>query len=297
MTGPRRRLLGYAAALTFAVGIVGGVVASMTLFVPIDESASLIEARLGSSLVKALLLGIIVLYVAIPVGVAALRARSDGDRLRHAGIAALAVFGLPLVFLGALYGIGRLGIGFVGLLPLGLLFVLVTVPVLAVLLAYQGSSARGPGEGTAWPIVLSVAVVTIFAVGFVGAAPFGAAFADEYTETRSGYGGPNANFVAEERPADGNGSVLTFTHEGGDPMPAEHLEIRGEGFATVEAADQTKPGPWKGSVSGEQPRRGGQAVVYGDSVDVGVTADCEVQLVYNDGDQSSTIADHDCTES
>jgi hypothetical protein len=296
MTGPRKRLLAYAAALTFAVGIVGGVVASMTLFVPIDESRSLIEARVGSALVKGLLITVVALYVSIPIGAAVLHIRSEGDRLRQAGIAALAVFGLPLVFVGTLYALYQFHIGFVGLLPLGVLFVLVAVPVLVVVLAYQGLSDRGSGEGADRSIALNLAVIVIFAVGFVGIYPLGAGFADDHTEQR-GWAGPNAKFVAEEQPTDENRSVLTLTHEAGEPIVAENLEVRGEGFATVEGVDQTDPGPWQGSVSGERPRRGGAAVVSGDSVDIGVTADCEISLVYYGDDMATTIAHHDCTES
>ena len=296
MTGPRKRLLAYAAALTFIVGVVGGIVASMTLFVPIDESRSLVEARVGSALVKGLLITVVALYVSIPIGAAVLHIRSEGDRLRQAGIAALAVFGLPLVFVGTLYALYQVHIGFVGLLPLGVLFVLVAVPVLVVVLAYQGLSDRGSGEGADRSIALNLAVIVIFAVGFVGIYPLGAGFADDHTEQR-GWAGPNAKFVAEEQPTDENRSVLTLTHEAGEPIVAENLEVRGEGFATVEGVDQTDPGPWQGSVSGERPRRGGAAVVSGDSVDIGVTADCEISLVYYGDDMATTIAHHDCTES
>jgi hypothetical protein len=295
MSGARKRLLAYVAALTFIVGVVGGVVASMTLFVPIDESASLIEARVGSALVKGLLITVVALYVSIPVGVAVFR-RGEGDRIRHAGIAALAVFGLPLVFVGTLYTFHQFRIGFVGLLPFGVLFVLVAVPVLVVVLAYQGFSDRGSDKGADWTIALNLAVIVIFAVGFVGVSPFGAVFADEYTEQRSGWG-PNAVFVAEERPAGGNASVLTFTHDGGDPIAAANIEVRGEGFADIDAADQTEPGPWQGSVSGERPRRGGSAVVSGDSIEIGVTGDCEIALIYSNDEMATTIADHDCAES
>jgi hypothetical protein len=296
MTGPRKRLLAYAAALTFAVGIVGGVVASMTLFVPIDESRSLVEARVGSALVKGLLLVATLLYVAAPFAIAEVRTREGGNRVYHIAVAVTGIvvtvpvmlvilvalesfiFRLfsPVLFLGAVGGI-----------------TVVSVGIAFTYRFYTGVNGTSPFVRV---VALNLVVATVFVVGFLGVSPFGAVFADEYTEQRSG-GGPNAEFVAEERPADGNTTVLTLTHNGGDPLSPENLGVRGEGFATVDGVDQTEPGKWQGSVSGERPRRGGAAVVSGDSIEIGVTDDCEVSLVYLGNEHAYTITYYDCTES
>jgi hypothetical protein len=296
MTGARKRLLAYVAALTFIVGVVGGVVASMTLFVPIDESASLIEARVGSALVKGLLLVATLLYVAAPFAIAEVRTRERGNRVYHIAAAVTGIVvtvPVVLVILVALESfIFRL---FSPILLLGAVGGITAVSV-GIALAYRFYTGANGTSPFVRIVALNLVVTTVFVVGFLGVSPFGAVFADEYTEQRSG-GGPNAEFVAEEQPADGNTSVLTLTHDGGDPISPENLGVRGEGFATVDGVDQTEPGPWQGSVSGERPRRGGAAVVSGDSIEIGVTDDCEVNLVYFGDEHAYTITYYDCTES
>jgi hypothetical protein len=100
-------------------------------------------------------------------------------------------------------------------------------------------------------------------------------------------GPPTVSFAFDyESTGDGVGR-LTITHEAGDTVASDALFVRGNGFATVDAADQTGPGPWQGSASGD-----GTTVVAGDSVTVGVTSDYEIEVVWksSDGDSPATLA-------
>lgn len=298
MTADRERALAYAAGLTVAVGVLAGVLARMTVLVPMDGSDSTVEARIARVLVVGAILAVAVLYVAVPTAVAAVRARGDGRALRHAGAAAVAVLGAPLAFVAATVSVeywaapGRVLPVLVGMAVVGVL--------LAALFAAAALDRLPPTLGrleSAWPVALNVLVVVLFVVGFLGVQPFAGGFADAHTETYGGFGGPHAVFEVEEEPA-GDGTLrLTFTHAGGDPLHPEHLSVRGEGFADVEGADHVGPGVWQGSVSGERPRRGGPAVVTGDSVTVGVTETCRVGLVYESDDDSNFVAAHDCRRS
>jgi hypothetical protein len=106
----------------------------------------------------------------------------------------------------------------------------------------------------------------------------------------SGRGVPQVNFEFEyETSGDGQG-ILTVTHYGGDTVPADELFVRGSGFADVSDADQTAAGQWQGTTGGDD---GG--VVSGDFVDVGVTADYELQIVWEatDGSSAATLAETD----
>ena len=106
----------------------------------------------------------------------------------------------------------------------------------------------------------------------------------------SGPGVPQVEFTFEyESTGDGQG-LLTVTHYGGDTVSADELFVRGSGFADVSDADQTTPGQWQGTASGDD-----NAVVAGDSVDVGVTADYEIIVVWErtDQDVAATLAEND----
>jgi len=98
---------------------------------------------------------------------------------------------------------------------------------------------------------------------------------------------PQVNFAFEyEETGDGQG-LLEISHDGGDTVPAEELFVRGSGFADVSDADQTAAGQWQGTASGDD-----NAVVAGDFVEVGVTADYDISVVWesSDGDPSATLA-------
>ncbi|MFW5963637.1 MAG: hypothetical protein ACOCQM_02135 [Natronomonas sp.] len=236
------------------------------------------------------------LYVAAPFAIAEVRTRESGNRVYHIAAAVTGIVVTVPVVLVILIALESFVFGIVSpVLLLGAVAGITAVSV-GITLSYRFHMGDNGTSPFVQLVALNLVVATVFVVGFLGVTPFGAVFADEYTEQRSG-GGPNAKFVGEERPADGNASVLTLTHDGGDPISPENLGVRGEGFATVEGVDQTEPGPWQGSVSGERPRRGGAAVVSGDSIEIGVTDDCDVSLVYFDDEYAYTIAYHDCAES
>ncbi|WP_135365365.1 M14 family metallopeptidase [Halosimplex halophilum] len=110
-------------------------------------------------------------------------------------------------------------------------------------------------------------------------------------ERDPGTGGPpTVSFgFSYEHAGDGVGT-LTVTHEAGDAVPREAVQIRGEGFAEVDGVDQRGPGVWQGSVGGE-----GGSVVAGDSVTVGVASDYEIAVVWRppDSEESTTLATHE----
>lgn len=232
MSDDRGPAAGYVAATTVAVGALAGVLAQMTVFVPLDRAASTVEARLGATLVVVL------------------------------GLAA----------------------------GLALLAALTIVPLYAAL------SDRAGGRIVRWVTCGSLAVVVCLGVGFVGIQPVATGFADAHVDTYGGYGGPHADFeVSVDWVGDDRG-VVTFTHAGGDPLHAEHVYVRGEGFAEADGADHVGPGVWQGTVSGERPRRGGPAVVDGDSVSVGVKGNCTVVIAYEGDGRRGTMAGYECPE-
>ncbi|QLH77029.1 hypothetical protein HZS55_06850 [Halosimplex rubrum] len=111
-------------------------------------------------------------------------------------------------------------------------------------------------------------------------------------ERDSGSGGPPtvAFGFDYESTGDGDGvgvGVLTITHDGGDAVPREAVQIRGSGFAEVDGVDQTGTGVWQGSAGGE-----GGSLTAGNAVAVGVAGDYEIAVVWRppDADRSATLA-------
>jgi hypothetical protein len=93
---------------------------------------------------------------------------------------------------------------------------------------------------------------------------------------------PTAAFSFEyEETGDAEGT-LSITHDGGDSIPVAELYVRGSGFAAVDGVDQTKPGQWRGTASGDE-----NAVVAGDAVEVGVTSDYEISVVWESADEQA----------
>lgn len=107
MREEHRRALIYAGALTVAVGGLAGVVARMTVLVPLDRTASTVEARIGATLVVLLGLGMgltaLAAFTAVPLyGTLSGRIRSDE---------------VPRLVLLSLGVVGCLAVGFVGVQP------------------------------------------------------------------------------------------------------------------------------------------------------------------------------------
>ncbi|QCD65798.1 MULTISPECIES: type IV pilin N-terminal domain-containing protein [Halomicrobium] len=82
--------------------------------------------------------------------------------------------------------------------------------------------------------------------------------------------------VALDFDYDADAGTVTVTHNGGDSVPATRLELRGDGFAERDSADQSESGLWNGETSGDD-----ETVVAGDSVVVGVTPTYRLFVLYS----------------
>ena len=268
------RALAYVTGLTLVVGALGGVVAAMTVFVPLEWSTSLIEARLGATVVKALWVALGLLYLAGPLVLAAGVAREDDRRGAHGLVAAGAVLGLPLVFVSFTH-VNRVGqqgsrtvLAFALLLAGGVGAVGAVVAVGRWLLRETTVGVSG----------VPLALVAVCLLAFVAVLPVAAGVADDLTtEYRQGW----AQLDVEERTTADGTRVVVFTHDDGDSLPATRTRVVGEGFAEAEDADvdQTAPGVWQGEASGELPRREGEYIVEGDTVVVAVGTECDLRLL------------------
>ena len=268
------RALAYVTGLTPVVGALGGVVAAMTVFVPLEWSTSLIEARLGATVVKALWVALGLLYLAGPLVLAAGVAREDDRRGAHGLVAAGAVLGLPLVVVSFTH-VNRVGqqgsrtvLAFALLLAGGVGAVGAVVAVGRWLLRETTVGVSG----------VPLALVAVCLLAFVAVLPVAAGVADDLTtEYRQGW----AQLDVEERTTADGTRVVVFTHDGGDSLPATRTRVVGEGFAEAEDADvdQTAPGVWQGEASGELPRREGEYIVEGDTVVVAVGTECDLRLL------------------
>lgn len=179
---------------------------------------------------------------------------------------------------------------------LGLAGAIAVVASLTVLPLYAAVSERVPIAAVPWIIFLVVIAVGGVWVGFVGVQPFAAGVADTHVDTYGGSWAPSADFEVSVDWVGDDRAIVTFTHVGGAPLYAEHVYVRGGGFAPVDGVDHRGPGPWQGSVSGERPRRGGAAIVEGDSVSLGVTGECSVGLVYEGDEMASKMTYYKCPE-
>lgn len=101
---------------------------------------------------------------------------------------------------------------------------------------------------------------------------------------------PVAPTVAFQFEYDPDAGAVTITHVGGDAVVPSRLYVRGEGFADASGADMTAAGQWAGAATYEL--EGEPAVVSGDAVTVGVTADHEIAVVWEppEADVAKTLA-------
>lgn len=284
---PRRRLLAFAAGATMVVGVLAGLLFQMV--VPIEYSRSLPEAKVGRMVLLGLLVVLLALYVALPVCAAAILARENDHPFAHGGVAAAAVL-VPILTPLALWWAFHRSHGVADFYPR-------LVAAAGAFVAVLGGGALatrriGPSTSqTGWIFGLNLAVLSLFLVGVIGTGVLAPGFGERHTTDVQ----PDVDLVFEERTTD-DGRLLVIEHAGGDPAPVDRLDIRGDGFADVEGADQTAPGPWAGEASGQAPRGGGPAVVEGDTVTVGVTDDCA--LVIGEGAElHGPIEYYDCSES
>lgn len=179
------------------------------------------------------------------------------------------------------------------------LLVAAAVTVLAaftVVPLYGALSERVPREEAKWFVLLALGAVGCLGIGVVGVQPFATGFADAHVDTYGGYGGPHADFEVSVEWVDDGRAIVTFTHAGGAPIYAEHLYVRGDGFAAIEEVDHQEAGSWRGTVGGERPRRGGPAAVEGDEVTIGVEGDCSVGIAHEGDGTRGILAGYDCPE-
>ena len=156
---------------------------------------------------------------------------------------------------------------------------------------------REPGDGAAtdglpwgalcWNYWLVAALVVGAVGGGLVGIPLGGA-----VETWDGT--PQAAFDYETTET-ANGTRLTVTHDGGDPIPADWLRVQGD-LTAVPGADRTRAGPWNGSTTRiEQAFRPGPHVAPGDRITVGVPEDCVVRVVFeNRAGDTTTLGKYTC---
>lgn len=293
---PSKRVLAYGALLTGVVTVLAGVAAELTLFASafglVAPGPSGPVATLAVWLVVALVVLALASWVAVPVG-SARRAVGRGDR--HWSSAAVwataAILGLPWFF-GSYWMLA----GKDGWDPTVGAAVLVAGPLLAVAGARVAAALdadgrpAGPPPGVFAGLVLAVAVVgATVAVPHAVDAPTGD-LVESRTLNRVQPAPPDVSFRTDYRSTGEGRGVLTLTHDGG-PAAAGNVTLRGTDFADVPGANQTAPGPWAGETSGPD---GEPTVRFGDSVTVGVAADCEVRVVFEGMDPPATVALVEC---
>lgn len=76
---------------------------------------------------------------------------------------------------------------------------------------------------------------------------------------------------------------MTITHTAGDTVAADELAVQGEGFVDASEADMTAAGEWAGT-SGDDG-----SVAAGDSVVVGVRADCSLRVIWSGENVAATL--------
>lgn len=289
MAGQRTYLVvgAWTLAASVCVGAVAGTVPGspfvggvfLGLATTLLERASGPAARLATPLswgFTATLLGVVLL---LPVGVAGYRRIQGEDPV---GTVALFVLGAAL-----LPGV-----------PLGVLAAGVAGGAAAVVVSMVGLLVA-LGRTDDWPAFRArlsgtfahVSLLWVVVIGIVLGSIVGWGATATVVDSRD-VRAPVVNFEANYAETAGGG-VVTITHAGGQPAPSDTLTVDGEGFADVDGVDHMQAGPWNGTASGVDG-----AVIEGDSVTVGVDADCEIRIVYVSpgGGLSRVLGVADCTE-
>lgn len=295
------RLLGYAAGLTAVVGVLAGVIGSLSLSgLPflgggldyLAEDISGPAPVLANRVLLVLFGAVAALYVLLPVGIGWYYVRY-GERhpLYYAVLASVAVLGLP--------GLG-LVVGLLAIVTADELLMLALVAgcvgVLAV--AFRVALDRGPDEpdeGHPWMVFANLGLVAVLLLG-VSVGTVGAGGAVSGLVERQSVSPPMTAFEANYTAGESGRGVLTIRHAGGDAVVRDRLYLRGDGFAAVDGVDQTESGRWRGETSTNSAGEG-PFVTVDDTVRVGVQADCTLRLVYTFEefeDHRRTLAEFDC---
>ena len=158
----------------------------------------------------------------------------------------------------------------------------------------DGKRAVSPVIGVILMVAITVilaAVIASFVLGLGGSQQSTpqASFSWDFTEMDNSSGTPIYG-------------VAEVGHDGGDSIPASELNFRGSGFAggdtdidddgTTGDADITLQGKWPaGQASGSIGEQ--SAVVGGDNLEIGVSSDFELSLVWEpqEGDTSATLSE------
>lgn len=155
------------------------------------------------------------------------------------------------------------------------------------LTARRGAANAFPGP-TGTVLLLTVVLVAGVVVGSVGGFAFDDSFVANAEEIP-----PHTEWEADYRWADEAAGIMSVTHAGGDPVPADQLKIGSYHPRAAEEAMQNRSGPWAGEATGGSP--GERLVTEGDKVTVGVQSDCFVR-VYYEGTPSELMAVFSCAE-
>ncbi len=145
-------------------------------------------------------------------------------------------------------------------------------------------------DGAVSPVIGVILMVAITVILAAVIASFVLGLGDQATESQ-----PQASFGFEYDPtadSDGGEGVLAVTHTGGDPIEAQELYLRGDGFlsgtdtsASFDSSDST----WDaGSFSSSDQ------VSAGEDIEAGVEDDFEIDVVWEpvEGDRSAILADY-----
>lgn len=286
-----RRFVGYLAGWTFLTTVcvtAAGVAAETAGPLGLNTSYLVVEgsgpaARLASHLPSVFVFTAAVVLALAPVVVAAVLLRQGMDPVATGG---LLVAGLAL-FPGLVFALSPsvlppsvavddavVGIGVVVASGIALATLRVGVP------------SRRTIAGQFAHVGLAVVVL----IGSFGGVALGVATQGVVVQSDR-VSVPQTAFEVNYTATEDDRAVVTVTHAGGEAVPVERLALIGDGFANASSADQTAPGPWQGSVSGED-----RTVVEGDAVSLGVESDCTVRVVYEYAGTSNTIGMARCEE-
>lgn len=86
---------------------------------------------------------------------------------------------------------------------------------------------------------------------------------------------------------DADAGTVTITHTAGDTIAAEHLYVRGQGFADASGADMTAAGQWAGGTTDDG------MVTAGDRVVVGATSEYHLGVIWEKDDATSVLSIHE----
>lgn len=291
------RFFRYAAAQILVVAVLAGVafwLAGMNApHINVDIARSGVGGALTAWLLVALAVLSLLLYLAIPVAVGGYVAtRSDRYWLSGVVWSGAALLGFPWLFFSFWMLAGKDGwdpsVG--ALVLVGGPALVVAAHRLAADRSPTNTSTRPPSE-TFLGLLLAVAVLAAFVGGyFLVAFDRSAAGLVERRITAFGPVAPTVSFDYDYRATGDDRGVLTITHDDGEALDAGNLSLRGSGFADVPGATHTEPGPWAAGSDGP--------VDTGDSVTVGVTGDCEIDVVWSspEGRTIQAVGQYRCSE-